>query len=148
MPTWRKLHVKAVESLDINDMPDDFHRLLWVMLPLGLDRDGRGLDNPAWVKAKIMPLRVDVTPDMIGEAMDWYESRGMIERYQVESRSYFWVPSFLKYQGSTLKERKSEYPDPPELVQSKSRPTPELVQSKSVTDSDADADADAERLNE
>ena len=44
MPTWRKLHVKATESLDINDMPDDFHRLLWVMLPLGLDREGRGLD--------------------------------------------------------------------------------------------------------
>jgi hypothetical protein len=36
MPQWRKLWVKATESLDINDMPDDFHRLLWLMMPLDL----------------------------------------------------------------------------------------------------------------
>ncbi len=34
MPQWRKLHVKATESLDIHEMPDDFTRLLWVMLDI------------------------------------------------------------------------------------------------------------------
>ena len=144
MPTWRKLHTKATESLDINDMPDDFHRLLWVMLPLGLDREGRGMDNPAWIKAKIMPLRTDVTPEMVDQALTWYAEHGMVERYQVESRSYFWVPTFHDYQGNTRKEAESDYPPPPEPVESRSRPTPELVESRSASDADADADADAD----
>lgn len=142
MPTWRKLHVKATESLDINDMPDDFHRLLWVMLPLGLDREGRGLDNPAWVKAKAMPLRVDVTLDMIQRAMAWYAERGMIERYQVEGRSYFWIPSFHRYQGNTSREAASEYPAPPADCDINSRPTHDQLMSNSSTDADADADAE------
>lgn len=42
MPKYRKLWIKTVESHDINEMPDDFTRLLWVLLPLGLDSEGRG----------------------------------------------------------------------------------------------------------
>ncbi len=149
MPKWRKLHTKAVESLDINDMPDDFTRLLWVMLPLGLDCEGRGLDNPSWVKGKVMLLRTDVTSEMISGALQWYAERGMIERYTVNGRGYFWVPSFSKYQGNTIKEADSEYPPPPsddtpELVKSKSGASPELVQSKSSTDVDVDVDVDSE----
>ena len=34
MPRYRKLHTKTLESLDINDMPDDFCRLFWTLLPL------------------------------------------------------------------------------------------------------------------
>lgn len=153
MPTWRKLHVKATESLDINDMPDDFHRLLWVMLPLGLDREGRGLDNPAWVKAKIMPLRVDVTPDMVSAAMEWYETRGMIERYQVNGRAYFWLPTFVHYQGNNTREAESEYPAPPakstlkacngqDQVVTNSRPTQDQVATNSGLDVDVDVDVE------
>ena len=32
MPQWRKLHVRTIDSVDVNDMPDDFTRLLWVLL--------------------------------------------------------------------------------------------------------------------
>jgi hypothetical protein len=148
MPQWRKLHVKATESLDVNDMPDDFTRLLWVMLPLGLDREGRGLDNPAWVKAKIMPLRTDVTPLMVEEAMTWFAGRGMIERYEVRGRRYFWLTSFARYQGKTDREAPSEYPPPPECgateVESKSGIGQELVVSESSTDSDVDTESESE----
>jgi len=130
-------------------MPDDFHRLLWVMLPLGLDCEGRGLDNPGWIKAKIMPLRLDVTPEMIESAMIWFATRGMIERYTVDKRTYFWVPSFARYQGNTTKEADSEYPPPPsvaapEPVAPNSGPAPDLLPPNSGTDSDADSDADSE----
>lgn len=159
MPKWRKLHTKAVESLDINEMPDDFTRLMWVMLPLKLDREGRGLDNPSWVKSMTMPLRTDVTLKMVSSALGWYAERGMIERYAVNGRSYFWVPSFRTYQGNTIKEAESTYPPPPsgdmpepdesesddipELVPSKSGASPELVESKSSTDVDSDVDSDS-----
>ena len=135
MPQYRKFHVKTTESLDINDMPDDFYRLLWVMLPLGLCREGRGINNPSWIKSKIMPLRNDVTPDMVEDAMDWFAARGMIVRYEVKNRSYFYIPTFKKYQGNTTKEAESIYPPPPKELQTNSRVTPDLV---SLNDEDID----------
>ena len=115
MPQWRKLHVKASESYDIQDMPDDFTRLLWVMLPLGVDREGRGLDNPSWIKSKVMPLRVDVTLEQVEAAVEWYSRRGMIRRYSVDGRCYFQMLTFKQYQGNTNKEAESSIPPPPEV---------------------------------
>jgi len=125
MPQYRKLYVKSVESLDINDMPDDFTRLLWVLLPLGLDAEGRGLDNMSWIKSKVMPLREDVTPAMLEAAMKWYQNRGMIIRYDAGGRKYFTIPTWHIYQGDTTRETKSNYPSP------NSRVTQELLTSKS-----------------
>ncbi len=166
MPQWRKLHTKTVESLDLNDMPDDFHRLLWVLLPLVLDCEGRGLDNPAWVKSKAMPLRTDIDINDVTQAMDWYADRGMIRRYQVAGRRYFWVPTFAKYQGNTSREAPSEYPAPPsrgcpddesgpepddpddgagqDQLTSESRVSQDQLRSKSGTDADAEVDAESE----
>ncbi len=158
MPQWRKLHVKTTESLDINDMPDDFTRLMWVMLPLGSDSEGRGLDNPAWIKSKIFPLRSDVDIAMIENAMSWFAVRKMIERYQVNGRHYFCIPTFHKYQGKTDREAESQYPAPPEKIppgeqdnpggnnghyinEDNSRATQELVVTTSSSDSDSDSDS-------
>ena len=115
MPQWRKLHTRIRQSLDVNDMPDDFHRLLWSWLPLGLDREGRILDNPALVKAMVMPLREDVSLEQVQKALDWYTEHGMIMRYSVNGRSYLHVPTFDKYQGRRGREAVSIYPPP--LVQ-------------------------------
>lgn len=132
MPQWRKLHVKATESMDINDMPDDFHRLLWLMLPLGLDKEGRGMDNPSWIKAKTMPLRLDVTHKMIETAMSWYSDRSMIRRYTVGGRGYFYIPTFSSYQN-TEREAESNYPAPIE-DETNSGVSQELVATKSSLD--------------
>jgi hypothetical protein len=136
MPRYRKLHVKTTESLDINDMPDDFTRLMWVLMPLGLCREGRGIDNPAWIKSKLFPLRSaeDVTSDMICAAMAWYEQRGMIRRYQVGDRHYFLVPTFHDYQGNTTREAETNYPPPPEETTQDSRPTQDLLTTNSSSD--------------
>lgn len=157
MPQWRKLHVKTIESFDVNEMPDDFHRLLWVMLPLALCRAGRGVYNPSWVKAKVMPLRDDVSMQQIETAMGWFAQRGMLIPYTVDGRDFFHVPTWEQYQGNTSKEADSIYPAPPpncpetfstsnsEPLQTYSRPTPDLLRSKSGTDSDADSDAEERR---
>jgi hypothetical protein len=146
MPQWRKLHVKVTESLDLNDMPDDFTRLLWVLLPLGADREGRGLDNGGWIKAKAMPLRMDVTHAMIEDAMAWYAERGMVRRYEVDGRAYFDITNFSKYQGNNTKEAESNYPPAPELLQTYSRPTPDLLRRNSGTDVDVDVDVERDSL--
>jgi len=144
MPKWRKLYVKATESLDIQDMPDDLTRLLWVMLPLGLDREGRGYDNPAWVKARAMPLREDVTNERIIKAMDWYEARGMLVRYRVNGRGYFYLSTFSQYQGKTDREAPSELPPPP--LTTDSRPTQDLVTTSSCLDVDVDVDVEGDAV--
>ena len=135
MPRYRKLYVKTTESLDINDMPDDFTRLLWLQLPLALCREGRGLHNSRWVQSRIFPLRTDVTMEMIDTAFDWFIARDMVRPYSINGRDYFYVPTFHKYQGNTRKEAPSEYPPPddstPELVQINSGVSPEQGKPKS-----------------
>jgi len=149
MPKYRKFHTKAVESLDINDMPDDFTRLMWVMLPLVLCAEGRGLDRPDWLKAKVFPLRFDVTEQMIAGAMDWYESRSMIRRYEVGGRGYFCLVNWHKYQGDTSREADSIYPAPPPvLVLSGSRVDQEPVTRQSRPQGDAQGDAQEDAQGE
>ncbi len=138
MPKYRKLHVKAVDSIDINDMPDDFTRLLWVLLPLGLDSAGRGIDNASWIKARVMPLRDDITPERIEIALTWYAEHGMIRRYSVKGRCYIDIPTWKLYQGDTTRESPSHLP-PYEAKEKKeeaekinSRVTHELVMSNST----------------
>lgn len=124
MPNYRKTYIKSIESQDINDMPDDFTRLTWLMLPLVLCRDGRGLDNASWLRAKLYPLRDDVTLEMAQSALDWFAERGMIQRYTVNGRGYFFIPTWYQYQTGTEKEAKSPYPAPPiDLLQTNSRQT-------------------------
>ncbi len=131
MPTWRKLHTKTVESFDVNDMPDDFTRLLWVLLPTKLCQFGRGPGSPAWVRSSVFPMREDVTLDMINDAMNWYANRGMIKHYEVNGREYFHIPTWRTYQGDTTREADSIYPAPPssQAVEPETDPgaTPEAI---------------------
>jgi len=113
MPQYRKLYVKIVESLDVNDMPDDFTRLLWVLLPLALCREGRGIDNPRWLQSRLFPLRADVTAEQIQAAFNWLCERGMVVRFADHDRNYFYLPNWTRYQGNTEREAPSNYPPPP-----------------------------------
>lgn len=130
MAQYRALHTKITQSFDFNEMPDDFTRLMWALMPLALDSEGRGIYNSSWIRSRLFPLREDVTVKQLMDAMEWYQSRGMIIRYDIEGRSYFYSPTFKSYQRGLDKEAKSVLPAP-ELVESYSRPTPELLQSNS-----------------
>lgn len=132
MPEWRKLHVKVKQSDDINDMPDDFCRVFWYHLILTVDKEGRGINKAAWLRSNCFPIRDDVTVEMIETAMRWMITRGMVVTYSANDKSYFYIPSFKMHQ-STDKEAKSILPSP-ELVQTYSGVSPELVQSLSSTE--------------
>ena len=135
MIQFRRLYRKTVDSQDINDMPDDFTRLIWVLLPLGLDCEGRGIDNPSWIKSRIMPLREDVTNEMVLGAMDWFARREMIVRYEIGGRKYFYIPTWHTYQKGTERESDSELPSPPvhvgqpECIGDGIQPTPIPIES-------------------
>lgn len=135
MPKWRKLHVKILDSEDFNEFPDDFTRLFWVLLPLVVDSEGRGKDIPSWLKSNVFPLREDVSYEQIEKGMQCFEDNGMIGRYEVGGRKYFYLVNFSHYQGNTEKEAESVIPAPSGL-------TPDLLKSNSSLDSDSDADAE------
>lgn len=130
MPQWRKLHTKIVESLDFQEMPSDFTRLVWVLLPLALDREGRSLDSPALIKSRVMPLRDDVTSADIAIVLEWFTGRGMIRRYRHNGHGYFYIPTWHQYQGDTAREAPSSLPSPDDC-DSDSRPTHDLLMSES-----------------
>jgi hypothetical protein len=124
MPKYRQLHLKILDSIDVNEMPDDFTRLTWVLLSLIVDSEGRGLDNPAWVRSKMYPLREDVELSQISAAMDYFSSRRMIILYSAEGRKYFYIPTWALYQSGTDREGKSSIPTP-DLLRSNSGVAPD-----------------------
>jgi hypothetical protein len=126
MPKYRQLHTKIIDSFDFNEMPDDFTRVVWLLLTLILDREGRGIDSPVWIKSKMFPMRTDITDQEIRNSFDWLEKRKMIVRYKNTGRCYFYIPTFQIYQSGTLKESPSVLPAP-DLVQSYSGEGPEKV---------------------
>lgn len=133
MPKYRNIHTKTPDSEDINDMPDDFTRLFYVMFFIILDREGRGYDKPAWLKSKAFPLRDDVTVEMISAAMDWFEERKMIFRYEAGGKKCFYDPKFIAHQSGLNRESPSVIPAPtPEQVASWSGVTHEQVVSYSA----------------
>lgn len=130
MPKYRALHLKIIDSFDFNEMPSDFHRVTWMLLTLIVDSAGRGIDNAAWVRSKMYPMREDVTSAAIESAFEWFANRGMIERYQVGGKRYFHVPSFSTYQSHLEREAKSVLPAPEQLM-SNSGVTQEEVKNNS-----------------
>jgi len=148
MPKYRQLHTKIIDSFDFNNMPDDFHRLSWILLTLVVDSEGRGIDAPAWIRAKMYPLREDVTNAMMEAVMKWLEDNKMVVRYQSEGNPYFVIPTWKDYQSGTAKEARSNFPPPPiketNQVRSNSGVPPEQVPSNSASDADADADSNAD----
>jgi DnaD/phage-associated family protein len=128
MPTYRKLHTKILDSYDFSEMPDDFTRVFWLLLIVVVDSEGRAIENPSWLRSKMFPLRSDIESQQIECTITWLQDRGLIVRYQVDGRAYFYLKNFKKYQTGTEKEAKSQLPGPPEELQSNSRETPEAVE--------------------
>lgn len=144
MPRYRQIHTKIVDSFDFNEMPNDFVRLVWMLLIVVVDSEGRGIYNMAWIKSKMFPLREDIDLTELSFSFEWLRDRKMIIVYEVEGRSYFWVPTFKSYQSGTEKEAKSIFPSYIEEVRSNSIVTPEQVRSKSASDAYADTDSNAD----
>lgn len=126
-PTYRQLHTKTLDSYDFNEMPDDFTRVVWLLLPLISDSEGRGIYNPTWIKSKMFPIRSDVNSDQLQKCFEWFSEREMIKIYKVQGREYYYISKWKHYQRGTEKEAKSLLPCPPELVKSYSGVDQELV---------------------
>lgn len=150
MANWRKLWNSVTEDETVDAMPDDFIRLTWVMLMLALDSEGRSIDRASLIRSKLYPIREDVTNERVQDALDWFANNGMIKRYTVSGRHYFYQVNHEKYQGTyrQRKEKPSSIPAPvveteqepiyediiPETFQNDSGSIPEVIRKDSVLD--------------
>jgi DnaD/phage-associated family protein len=129
MPRYRQLHLSILDSPSFSAMPDDGIRVFWMLLPLILDRDGRGYDEPPWIRNRMFPRR-DVPISEVERCMDYLARQGMIARYSANGSRYFHIPTWKLYQTGTDREAVSRIPEPPkpqEPIPTNSQPTPEQV---------------------
>jgi hypothetical protein len=61
----------------------------------------------------------------------------MLIYYSHEDRSYFYIPTFKRYQGNTDREAESDFPAPQDCL-TNSRPTRELLTTNSCLDVDVE----------
>ena len=89
------------------------HRLLFAMLPMLLDRQGRAEDRPRRIKAELFPYDTDKEAPVDALLQDLHDA-GFIQRYEVDGARYLCVRTFAKWQRPHPREAKSEIPPPPE----------------------------------
>ncbi|MFA6204313.1 MAG: hypothetical protein WC710_14140 [Gallionella sp.] len=104
-----------------------------MLLTIIVDSEGRGIDNSAWIRSKMFPLREDVNARQITGAVDWLEGRGMLIRYQSKGRGYFYLPTFKQYQSGLDREAKSVLPTPEQLTTNSGVKQEEVLYSASAS---------------
>ena len=88
-------------------------RLLFIGLWGLADREGRLQDRPKKLKAEILPYEnccVDTLLQELANSKDKF-----IIRYEVESKNYIWIPTFIKHQRIHPKEPESVIPAPEDI---------------------------------
>lgn len=89
------------------DLPAE-HRLLFILLPMLADREGKLEDRPKRIKMELFPAdQFDVD-----RMLDDLARAGQIERYDVDGLRVLRIPTFLKHQRPHSNEAASELPDP------------------------------------
>jgi hypothetical protein len=147
VPKYRQTHTKVLDSFDFNEIPDDFSRLCWLLLPLILDSEGRGIYNMPWLRSKLFPIRDDVKLDQLEKTFEVFAERKMIVVYEVDGREYFYIPSWKTYQSGTHKEAGSVLPAPPDLLQTNSgvnKARGRVAESASASESESESDFESE----
>jgi hypothetical protein len=106
---------------------------LFVRLIPHLDREGRLSGSPAAVKAIVCPLRSDITPAHVAEALAELTEAGLIIWYTVAGQKYLECPGFKNHQRGARFDREaasripsSTHPDA-ELIRTNSGPTPDRL---------------------
>lgn len=93
---------------EILGVADPIYTLAFEGLWVYADREGRLEDRPIRLKADIFPYR-DVNMAAI---LDWLQSNGFIDRYEVAGTRFIQVCNFRKHQNPHIKEGASTIPAP------------------------------------
>lgn len=87
-----------------------FEEVCFYRLILQCDDYGRFDARPTLLRARLFPLKTEVTCEEVEEAMDALEAVGLIERYMVGERMYLQLPTWGVHQR--VRTPKMKFPPP------------------------------------
>jgi hypothetical protein len=105
------LRAKMRESEVVNSWPVPL-RYFWTQLWGYCDDWGRGKYDPRLIKADAFPLDDEITAAQVGRWMRALEVSGVIVRYEVGGRPFFYCPGWDDSQSLRYR-KKSDIPEPP-----------------------------------
>ena len=88
-----------------------FEEVCFYRLIVQCDDYGRLDARPVLLRAKLFPLREDVSAAAVDEAMGVLESVGLIERYTVFDQPYLQLTTWDRHQR--VRNKRSRFPPPP-----------------------------------
>lgn len=98
-------------------------QITWIGLWCYVDDEGRGKDNPRLIKAKLFPLRDDMTPTVVDRELSNLHHAGRIVRYRAAGEALLAVVNFAKHQY-VQKSKPSRLPPPPSTQDPSAGETP------------------------
>jgi hypothetical protein len=138
MARGRFISQEITKDKKINSLSDDTSRLAFTWLVTMADCEGRTYGDPAIVRSMVFPRRSDVTIEQMEAYIREWHNSSMVLWYESDGDMWIAFPNFEKHQVGLRKDKEapSVIPPPPESKESNSVPTPDLVQSNSVLDTD------------
>lgn len=117
------------QNEDLVELPPET-RLLFIGLWLMADRDGRLEDRPRKIKMQVFPA----DSWDVDQMLDGLSGKGLILRYEVDSKRYISIPAWHKHQNPHVKERDSTIPAPDKYG---TNPADSLIPDSLIPDSRA-----------
>lgn len=87
-----------------------FEEVCFYRLILQCDDYGRFDARPTLLRARLFPLKPEVTREEVEEALDTLEAVGLIERYTVGEQPYLQLPTWNRHQ--TIRTPRMKFPPP------------------------------------
>lgn len=110
MARIRTIKPDFFKSETLEDL-SDFEKLLFIGLWTYADDEGRGAENARLIRAELFPLRDDLTTEMITDALEHLATVGVITRYEVHNKRFFFVAGWDEHQRIN-RPKKSVLPGP------------------------------------
>lgn len=113
MPDGRFLSKSVANDWALNQVSLEADYLFARCVP-HLDREGRMAGTPQEVKGTAVPLRDEMTVEVVEKCLGELSAAGLVQWYSVDSRPLLQFPGFHKHQKGLRKEREaaSRFPSP------------------------------------
>ena len=131
MAKGRMINKRLCKSKKYAELTSDRSRVLYVLMYINADREGRVDGDPEEIKDEFC-TKLKYTHRKIAESIIELHNVGLIKLYEVNDHPYIQFLEFDKYQPGLRKDREAES-EIPESVRSKSGLTPSLYLSLSLS---------------
>lgn len=112
MPRIRSVHPEICEDITLAEVSAYAERT-FVRLWTHLDDEGRGVDEPKLLKARLYPLHDSMTVERVEKDLAELEAKGLLQRYEVDGKRYLSAKPQAWHQWQKPQRRKpSKLPAP------------------------------------